>query len=117
TTICASTVIAPRRKPFRAEFKPAGNSRTLTCRTAVSHQAVTAQRIRTFLTFLTFPPHGALSREPATSSKRGRRKLAPGRSRIGRCLMTGGVSCQNFRLRHCPPRYRTGFFGRPVARV
>jgi len=45
------------------------------------------------------------------------RKRAPGRSQIGRSSMTGGVSCQIFRLRHCLPRYRSGFFGQPVARV
>jgi hypothetical protein len=56
---------------------------------------------------------------PATSSKRGvgRRKQAPGRSRIGRCLMTGGVSCLIFQLRHCRPRCATGCFDLPVARV
>ena len=54
TSICVSMAIASRRKPSRAGLKPAGNSRTRTCRTAVPHQPVTAQP--TFLTFLTFPP-------------------------------------------------------------
>jgi hypothetical protein len=71
------------------------------------------------LTFLTFPPHGALSKEPPTRSKRaaGRRKLAPGRSQIGRCSMTGGASCRISRLKHCPPRCAAGFFAQPVARL
>ena len=62
---------------------------------------------------------GRSSKEPTTSSKRGagRRKLAPGRSQIGRCSMTGGASCQIFRLRHCRPRCAAGFFALPVARV
>ena len=62
---------------------------------------------------------GRSSKEPTTSSKRGagRRKLAPGRSQIGRCSMTGGASCQISRLRHCRPRCAAGFFVLPVARV
>src|SRR5262249_31959868 len=70
-------------------------------------------------TFLTFPPYEVLSREPATSSKRGagRPKLAPGKSQIGRCSTTGGVSCQIFLLKHCPPPCTDGFFRRPVARA
>jgi hypothetical protein len=62
---------------------------------------------------------GALNRELAASSKRrvGSRKLALGRSRIGRCSMIGGVSCRIFRLRRCRPQCTVGCFARPVARV
>jgi hypothetical protein len=72
-----------------------------------------------FPTFLAFLAARASSKEPTTSSKRGagRRKLAPGRSQIGRCSMTGGASCQIFRLRHCRPRCAAGFFALSVARL
>src|SRR5262249_33299734 len=119
-SICANTVIARQQKPSRVGLKPAGRSPTRICGTATNpHQSVTAHQIQTFLTFLAFPAYEALSREPATSSKRGagRPKPALGRSQIGRSSMTGEVSCQIFRLKHCRPRYAAGFFGRPVARV
>ena len=71
-----------------------------------------------FLTFLTFPPQKAPTKDPQSSRRRaGRRKLAHGRSQIGRCSMTGGASCQIFRLRHCRPRCAAGFFALPVAQV
>ena len=47
----------------------------------------------------------------------GTRIPAPGTSQIGRCSMTGGVSYQTLRSRHCPLRCKAGFFGPPVARV
>jgi hypothetical protein len=60
-----------------------------------------------------------LKQRTSASSKRGagRQRLARGGSRMGHYSMTGGGSCQIFRLRHCPPRCGSGFFAPPAGRV